>query len=64
MPAISLLESAPIEAWSVSKPAVTGKRGVVASQNVEASMVGASVLEAGGNAVYAAIATALALCVA
>ncbi|MEQ8395523.1 gamma-glutamyltransferase [Thalassobaculum sp.] len=64
MPAISIPESAPVEAWSVSKPAVTGKHGVVASQNVEASMVGASVLEAGGNAVDAAIATALALCVA
>jgi len=57
-------ESAPIEAWSHRKPAVTGKRGVVASQNVEASMVGAAVLDAGGNAIDAAVATALTLCVA
>lgn len=64
MPAVKLPESAPIETWSLSKPAVTGERGVVASQNVEASQVGAAVLAAGGNAVDAAIATALALCVA
>lgn len=64
MPAVSHPESAPIEAWTVSKPAVAGERGVVASQNVEASQVGAAVLQAGGNAVDAAIATALALCVA
>ncbi|MEQ9334577.1 gamma-glutamyltransferase [Thalassobaculum sp.] len=64
MPAVSLPDSAPIETWSVSKPAVAGRRGVVASQNVEASQVGAAVLAAGGNAIDAAIATALALCVA
>lgn len=64
MPAVSLPESAPIETWSLSKPSVTGARGVVASQNVEASLIGASVLDAGGNAIDAAVATALALCVA
>lgn len=64
MPAVSVPESAPIETWSVSKPLVAGRRGVVASQNVEASQVGAAVLEAGGNAADAAVATALALCVA
>lgn len=64
MPAVNLPESAPIETWSPSKPAVSGGRGVVASQNVEASQVGAAVLEAGGNAADAAIATALALCAA
>lgn len=64
MPTARLPESAPIETWSLSKPAVTGRRGVVASQNVEASQVGAAVLEAGGNAIDAAVATALALCVA
>jgi gamma-glutamyltranspeptidase/glutathione hydrolase len=54
----------PIETWQVCKPAVTGARGVVASQNVDAAMAGASVLEAGGNAIDAAVATALALTVA
>ncbi len=64
MPAISIPNRSPVETWTVAKPAVTGSRGVVAAQNIEAAQVGAAVLAAGGNAVDAAIATALALTVA
>ena len=45
----------------VTKPAVQSKGGVVASQHVGAARVGASVLDKGGNAIDAAIATSLAL---
>ena len=64
MPAITLPATSPIETWSQAKPPVTGRHGVVASQNVQASEVGAAVLAAGGNAADAAVATALALTVA
>ena len=64
LPAIPIPNRSPIETWTVAKPAVAGRRGVVAAQNVQAAEVGAAVLEAGGNAVDAAIATALALTVA
>ena len=45
----------------IRKPAVSGTRGVIATQHFAASEVGAEVLHAGGNAVDAAIAAGLAL---
>ncbi|MDP6705567.1 MAG: gamma-glutamyltransferase [Alphaproteobacteria bacterium] len=50
-----------IETWQVRKPAVTGRRGLVASQHHLASDVGAQVLAEGGNAVDAAVAASLAI---
>ncbi|NQW09125.1 MAG: gamma-glutamyltransferase [Alphaproteobacteria bacterium] len=64
MPSVSLPAAFPIETWRIAKPPVRGAKGVVAAQNVEAATVGAAVLSAGGNAVDAAVATALALTVA
>jgi gamma-glutamyltranspeptidase / glutathione hydrolase len=52
------------ETWTVTKPSVTSDGGLVASQHHEASQIGAAVLEAGGNAVDAAVATGLAIGVA
>lgn len=63
MPPVSLPNGFPIETWQVAKPSIRGTKGVVAAQNVEAATVGAAVLSAGGNAVDAAVATALALTV-
>lgn len=52
------------ETWQTEKPAATGPRGAVASQNVEAAAVGQAILKDGGNAMDAAIGTAFALTVA
>jgi gamma-glutamyltranspeptidase / glutathione hydrolase len=49
--------------WTVRKPAVATKRGVVVSQNGVAATVGAEILAAGGTAVDAVVATAFALAV-
>ena len=47
--------------WQLTKPAATGKRGMVVSQSRDAALAGVAVLDAGGNAIDAAVATALAL---
>ena len=47
--------------WQLRKPAVSGTKGVIATQHYAASEVGANVLREGGNAVDAAIAAGLAI---
>jgi gamma-glutamyltranspeptidase/glutathione hydrolase len=47
--------------WQLTKPAAHGRRGIVASQARCAAEAGVAVLEAGGNAIDAAVGTALAL---
>jgi gamma-glutamyltranspeptidase / glutathione hydrolase len=50
--------------WLLSKPSASGRRGIVVSQVKGAAEVGVAVLDAGGNAIDAAVATALALATA
>lgn len=47
--------------WSLTKPSATGKRGMAVSQVKAAADAGVAVLDAGGNAVDAAVGMALAL---
>jgi gamma-glutamyltranspeptidase/glutathione hydrolase len=47
--------------WVLSKPSAQGRRGIVVSQVRSAAEAGIAILDAGGNAVDAAVATALAL---
>ncbi len=47
--------------WLLTKPSASGKRGMVVSQVRSAAEAGVAVLDAGGNAIDAAVATALAL---
>lgn len=49
------------EAQVVRKPAVASRGGIVAAQHKRAAQVGAAVLEAGGDAIDAAVATSFAL---
>ena len=49
------------ESWSIRKPAVHAAGGIVTTQHYLASQVGARMLEAGGNAVDAAVAAGLAI---
>jgi gamma-glutamyltranspeptidase/glutathione hydrolase len=50
--------------WALTKPSATGKRGMVVSQVRAAAEAGVAILDAGGNAIDAAVATALALATA
>jgi gamma-glutamyltranspeptidase/glutathione hydrolase len=47
--------------WHVTKPAASGRKGMVASQARGAAEAGVAILEAGGTAADAAVATAFAL---
>ena len=47
--------------WSLTKATATGKRGMVVSQVKAAAEAGVAILDAGGNAIDAAVGTALAL---
>ncbi len=47
--------------WMLSKPSAKGRRGIVVSQVRSAAEAGLAMLDAGGNAIDAAVATALAL---
>lgn len=51
------------EHWNIRKPSTTHTDGMVTAQNAWAARAGAAILAEGGNAVDAAVATALALCV-
>jgi gamma-glutamyltranspeptidase / glutathione hydrolase len=47
--------------WQLGKPSASGRRGIVVAQAKGAAEAGVAVLDAGGNAIDAAVATALAL---
>ncbi|WP_370399940.1 gamma-glutamyltransferase [Sulfitobacter sp. JB4-11] len=47
--------------WRITKPAITSRHGIVASQSRVAATIGAQIMAQGGNAVDAAIATSFAL---
>src|SRR5579872_7481607 len=51
----------PQENWTIAKPAISSRNGIVVAQSARAAAVGAEILAAGGNAVDAAVATAFAL---
>jgi gamma-glutamyltranspeptidase/glutathione hydrolase len=47
--------------WALTKPAARGRKGIVVAQAKSAAEAGVAILEAGGNAIDAAVGTALAL---
>lgn len=49
------------QSWAITKQQMVSHQGIVAAQHHEAAQIGADILSAGGNAMDAAIATALAL---
>ncbi|RJE79059.1 gamma-glutamyltransferase family protein [Paracoccus sp. JM45] len=51
------------QTWSISKPQVNSTGGIVAAQHREAAQAGAKILSQGGNAMDAAVTTALVLSV-
>lgn len=59
----SLIAAPSHQTWAITKPQVQSAGGIVAAQHPEAAQVGADVLNAGGNAMDAAVTTAIALSV-
>jgi gamma-glutamyltranspeptidase/glutathione hydrolase len=59
----SLTPPVSCQTWAITKPQVQSTGGIVAAQHHEAAQIGADILAAGGNAMDAAVATALALSV-
>ena len=49
------------ENWSIIKPSVSSKGGIVTSHHYEASQIGVDILNSGGNAIDAAVSMSLAL---
>ena len=49
------------ENWSIIKPSVSFKGGIVTSHHYEASQIGVDILNSGGNAIDAAVSMSLAL---
>ena len=49
------------ENWSIIKPSVSSKGGIVTSHHYEASQIGIDILNSGGNAIDAAVSMSLAL---
>src|SRR5579883_752458 len=57
----STMPTRPQENWTIAKPAIISRNGIVVAQNAHAAAVGVDILAGGGNAVDAAVGTALAL---